>query len=121
VPLTIDTDSLPGILQLVFTGAISVDERAEALAFCLAWFATHQPRRVLVDCTAGWTVPSDPDASARHAENLAREYTAFGGARIAYLSRPEKRDPSPIELRAAARGYFYQRFTDRASALRWLR
>jgi hypothetical protein len=121
VPLTIDTDSLPGILQLVFTGAISVEERAQALAFCLDWFATHEPRRVLVDFTGGWVVPSDPTATARHAQNLAREYTAFGGARIAYLSRPEKRDPSPVELQAAARGYFYQRFTDREVALRWLR
>lgn len=120
MPLTIDTGSLPDILQLVFTGAISVEERAEALAFCMHWFAEH-PRRVLVDFTEGWTAPSDPDAGARHAENLAREYTALGGARIAYLSRPEKRDPSPIELRAAARGYFYQRFTDRDAALRWLR
>ena len=121
MPLTIDTDALPGILQLVFTGAIFVEERAAALAFCLDWFTTHEPRRVLVDFTGGWIAPSDAAATARHAENLAREYTAFGGARIAYLSGPETRSPSPVELQAAARGYFYQRFTDREAALRWLR
>jgi len=74
-----------------------------------------------VDFSAGWVVPSDQEDAARHAENLAREYTTLGGARIAYLSRREHRTPTPIELQAAARGYFYQRFTDLDAALRWLR
>ena len=121
MPLKVDGKSLPGILQLVFTGPISVEERAQALAACLEWVATHQPRRVLVDFTGGWPSPSDAEAIARHAQNLAHHYTTLGGARIAYLSKPEHREPSPIELQAAARGYFYQRFTDREAALRWLR
>jgi hypothetical protein len=120
VPLKVDDASLPGILQLVFTGPITVAERAQAFEACLAWVATHKPRRILVDFTGGWPAPSEADATARHAENLAKAYTTLGGARIAYLSHPEHRDPSPIELQAAARGYFYQRFTDRAAALRWL-
>ena len=119
--LEVDAESLPDILQLVFTGPITVAERAQALEACLAWIADRNPRRVLVDFTRGWPVASDPDASARHAENLARVYTDLGGARIAYLSRPEMRGPTPIELHAASRGYFYQRFTDREAALRWLR
>ena len=121
MPLKVDGESLPGILQLVFTGPITVEERAQALTACLEWADTHQPRRVLVDFTGGWPVPSPADASATHAENLARQYTALGGARIAYLSKPEHREPTAIELQAAARGYFYQRFTDREAALRWLR
>jgi hypothetical protein len=120
VPLKVDDASLPGVLQLVFTGPITVAERAQAFEACLAWVATHQPRRVLVDFTGGWPAPAEPEAAARHAENLAKAYTSLGGARIAYLSKPERRDPSPIELQAAARGYFYQRFTDRDAALRWL-
>ena len=121
VPLKVDGESLPGILQLLFTGPITVEERAQALAVCLEWSATHQTRRVLVDFTGGWHAPSDPEASARHAESLARYYTELGGARIAYLSKPGHREPTPIDLQAAARGYFYQRFTDRDAALRWLR
>lgn len=120
MPLKVDGESLPGVLQLVFTGPITVAERAQAFEACLAWAESKQPRRVLVDFTDGWPAPAEPDAAARHAENLAKAYTSLGGARIAYLSRPERRDPSPIELQAAARGYFYQRFTDRAAALRWL-
>ena len=120
MPLKVDGESLPGVLQLVFTGPITVAERAQAFEACLAWVEADQPRRVLVDFTGGWPGPAEPDAAARHAENLAKAYTSLGGARIAYLSKPERRDPSPIELQAAARGYFYQRFTDRAAALRWL-
>jgi len=120
VPLKVDGESLPGILQLVFTGPITVAERAQAFETCLKWVATHQPRRILVDFTDGWPGPVEPEAAARHAESLAKAYTTLGGARIAYLSKPEHRKPTPIELQAAARGYFYQRFTDRAAALRWL-
>lgn len=118
--LKVDGESLPGVLQLVLTGPVSIAERAQALEACLAWLDEGHPRRILVDFTDGSTTPHAPDDAARHAANLAAAFTSLGGARIAYLSRPERRDPSPIELQAAARGYFYQRFTDRDAALRWL-
>lgn len=122
MPFEVDTESFPGILRLVLSGPITVAERAEALQAALAWLPEHSPRRILVDFSGGWTAPSAPEDVARHAENLAREYTTLGGARIAYLSRrPEDRAPTPIELQAAARGYFYQRFTEFEAALRWLR
>ena len=120
MPLKVDGETLPGILHLVFTGPVTVAERAQALETCLAWVAANKPRRMLVDFTDGWAGPAEPEAATRHATNLAQAYTSLGGARIAYLSKPGHRDPSPIELQAAARGYFYQRFTDRDSALRWL-
>lgn len=118
--MKVDGESLPGVLQLVFTGPITVAERAQAFEACLAWVESNHPRRVLVDFTGGWPGPAEREAATRHAENLAKAYTSLGGARIAYLSGPGQRDPSPIELQAAARGYFYQRFTDRTAALRWL-
>jgi len=121
VTFEVDTETFPGILRLVLSGPVSVADRAQALQAVLAWLPQHSPRRILVDFLNGWPAPSDPQDAARHAENLAREYTTLGGARIAYLSRPEHRTPTPIELQAAARGYFYQRFTDLDAALRWLR
>ena len=40
------------------------------------------------------------------------------GARFAYLSKPDCAVGSLAEQMAAVRGYFFQRFTDEASALR---
>ena len=84
------------------------------------WLPQSGPKRILVDFRDGWVVPAPFEASNRHAANLARHYTLLGGARIAYLSNPENREPSPVEQLAAARGYFYQRFTDYKAAVRWL-
>jgi hypothetical protein len=120
MPFRIDAGSLPGGLHIVLSGPVSVEDRAGALAAALEWLPRNGPKRILVDFRDGWAAPAPFEASNRHAANLARHYTELGGARIAYLSRPEHRDPSPVELLAAARGYFYQRFTDHAAALHWL-
>ena len=50
---------------------------------------------------------------------ILTEAVAQVGA-ILILSKPENREPSPVEQLAAARGYFYQRFTDYKAAVRWL-
>ena len=120
MPFRIDPDAVPGVLHIVLSGPVSVEDRAAALSAALDWLPASTSKRVLVDFREGWAVPAPFESSNRHAANLARHYHEFGGARIAYLSRPEHRDPSPVEQLAAARGYFYQRFTDYRAALRWL-
>lgn len=64
--------------------------------------------------------PGSGELMMRHAENLAAGYKAVSGTRIAYLVGATT-GPSSLKMMAASRGYFYQRFTDRAAALRWLR
>lgn len=120
MPFRIDTDSIPGGLQIVLSGPVSVEDRAAALAAALEWLPESGPKRILVDFRHGWPAPASFEASNRHAANLARHYQVLGGARIAYVSKPEDRNPSPVEQLAAARGYFYQRFTDYRAAVRWL-
>lgn len=119
MPFRIESTT-PGILHIVLSGPVSIADRAAALDAALEWVARSASKRILVDFREGWAIPEPFEASNRHAANLARQYHDFGGARIAYLSRPEHRDPSPVEQLAAARGYFYQRFTDYRAALRWL-
>lgn len=121
MPFRIDNDTKPGVLHVVLSGPVSVQDRAAALQAALGWLTESGSKRVLVDFREGWAIAEPFEASNRHAANLARHYHVMGGARIAYLSRPETRDPSPVEQLAAARGYFYQRFTDYNAALRWLK
>jgi len=121
MPFRIDQDINLGVLHVVLSGPVSVEDRAAALQAALDWLAESGSKRVLVDFREGWPVAAPFEASNRHAANLARHYHVMGGARIAYLSRPEVREPSPVEQLAAARGYFYQRFSDYNAALRWLR
>lgn len=120
MPFRIDTESIAGALHIVLSGPVSVEDRAAALAVALEWLPQSGPKRILVDFRDGWVVPAPFESSNRHAANLARHYQVLGGARIAYVSKPENRDPSPVEQLAAARGYFYQRFTDYKAAVRWL-
>ncbi len=120
MPFRIDTDSIAGGLHIVLSGPVSVEDRAAALAAALEWLPHSGANRILVDFRDGWAVPAPFETSNRHAANLARHYQVLGGARIAYVSNPENRDSSPVEQLAAARGYFYQRFTDYKAAVRWL-
>jgi len=120
MPFRIDTESIAGGLHIVLSGPVSVEDRAAALAAALEWLPQSGPKRILVDFRDGWSIPAPFEASNRHAANLARHYQVLGGARIAYVSKPENREPSPVEQLAAARGYFYQRFTDYKAAVRWL-
>src|SRR4051812_20973557 len=106
MPFRIDQDTLPGVLHVVLSGPVSIEDRAAALQAALDWLAGSRSKRVLVDFREGWAIAEPFEASNRHAANLARHYHVMGGARIAYLSRPENRDPSPVEQLAAARGYF---------------
>ncbi len=120
MPYQIEALSVQEMLKLTFTGPVTIDDRAAALREFVTWLGDTGFRKVLVDFRHGWTLPADLEASKRHAANLAREYASLKGARIAYVSGPEPRSPSPVEMLAAAHGYFYERFTDIEAAMKWL-
>lgn len=121
MPFQLDHRTEPGTCKVVYTGAVTIEDRARALDAILDWLREPGHKRVLVDLRNAWAVDGPMDACQRHASNLAREYTDLKGARFAYLSKPDCAVVSLAEQMAAVRGYFFQRFTDEASALRWLR
>lgn len=110
-------DALPGVFQAVFYGDVTIEERALALDHSVQWIRQDKPHRILLDFTEARVVAGSPEATIRHATNLAHEYNVVRGVRIAYVSRFSPQRSEAVELMAAARGYFYQRFTDRAFAL----
>ena len=108
------------VLVLRLFGPVAVEDRAAGLREILASLDETGFKRVIVDYRDGLTFPGSVDDTTRHAANLARAYRAMIGVRIAYVSKPQNRDATPIEVLAASRGYFYQRFTDIAKAFEWL-
>jgi hypothetical protein len=121
MPFRIDHTAADGVIRIVFSGPVYIEDRARALREILEGLSSSGSKFILVDFRAAWLVAASAEASDRHAANLAREYQQWSGARIAYLSGPEDRRPaSPVEQLAAMRGYYYQRFTDEGAAMRWL-
>lgn len=109
------------VLELAFTGDVTIADRRAGLDEILVLLDDTGYRRVLVNFLRGTPALASLEESKRHAANLARVYASFKGISIAYVG-PDiaTRAPSPVEVLAAARGYFYERFTDRDMALHWL-
>jgi len=115
----IDAGSLPGILQIIFTGPVSVSERAQALEAARPMLASSP--RVLVDFANATVVATPSGVAGRHAETLALEFADRPDARVAYLTSMAHHAPLVLAALAAVRGYFYRAFTDRDAAVQWLR
>jgi hypothetical protein len=119
LPFEIDVASLPGILQVTFTGPVSVKEREQALEAARP-LLSHSPR-ILVDFANAAVVATVSGVAMRHAESLALAFADRPGARVAYVTRMAHHAPLVLAALAAVRGYFYRAFTDRDMALQWLR
>jgi len=118
VPFEIDADSLPGILQIIFTGQVSVTERVQALEEARPMLESSS--RLLVDFADAAVVATASGVAERHAESLARAFADRPDARVAYLTSMAHHAPLVLAALAAVRGYFYRTFTDRDAALQWL-
>lgn len=119
MPFQIDADSLPGILQIIFTGPVSVAERVKALEDSRPMLESTS--RVLIDFVDAAVVATISGTAERHAERLAQAFSDRPDARVAYLTRMAHHAPLLLAALAGVRGYFYRSFTDREVALQWLR
>ncbi|MDB6163902.1 MAG: hypothetical protein JWL98_1334, partial [Xanthomonadaceae bacterium] len=111
--------SLPGIIVIRFEGAITIADREQAMNQVAGSFNHPATIRVLIDLTQGTAVRASLDETNRFASKVASTYRVLNG-RIAYLCKSSDPDPASVEGIAAAKGYFYERFTSEASAIRWL-
>lgn len=112
-------DLVPGqhVIRAVFTGPVSVQERARALDTVLQSAARGACHRLLVDLSAATLLDASASETLGHASRLACEPT-IRGMRVAYVG--EAAAAASVESMAALRGFFYQRFRSQAAALRWL-
>jgi hypothetical protein len=109
-----------GVVVVTYAGPVTIEERAAALHDVLQRLSETSSKRVLVDFQHGWPALTSFEANNRHAGDLARAYATLPGLKIAYVSTPDPNSAPIVEMLAAARGYFYERFKDKAAALRWL-
>ena len=106
-----------GVICVQLSGAIEVQQRLDAFDALLDLQARTRCRKVLVDLSDAVLVDGSPVETLDHAARLARS-SVMQGLRIAYIGGPES--ATSVESLAALRGYFFQRFRSRESALRWL-
>lgn len=106
-----------GVIVVKLSGSVALRDRAEALEALLQLQARTACRKVLVDLADAALVDSSNAETFEHAARLARD-PVMRGLRIAYVG--DAGSAISVESLAALRGYFYQRFRSRASALRWL-
>lgn len=110
-----------GVLRVVYSGVITVDERTQALSTTFQTSPLTQGCRVLVDFRqASATLPaSNFDTTRRFVDLLARE-TKGGASRVAYLSESEMPIDRCIEMLIESRRLPIKRFTDEDAAMEWL-
>ena len=106
------------VIVAVFSGIVTIAERLEAMQAIVQCSAKTGAVRLLADFR-GAHAEVEPEAeTGAYAQRLAGE-PVLRKMTIAYVGSPEQ--TSGVETVAALRGYFYQRFPDASSALRWLR
>ena len=120
MPYTITVDNARDLIGIAVTSAVTLDERAAGLRDVVALLERTGYKRVLVDFRHGSTLSATAAVKQRHATELARQYTAHFGVRLAYVSKSMMFDENAVESLAAAYGYFYERFTDVDRAIEWL-
>ena len=105
------------VIDLVFTGPVTIAERSDALRAVVKAHSEHGYNKVLADFSqATAKIESDRELRA-YADQLAQSWILklfF----IAYVGDQER--TAGVESVAALRGYFFQRFLTREAAFSWL-
>jgi hypothetical protein len=108
-------------LALRLFGAVSIDDRAAGLVDGLSKLHATGFKRILVDLRHGVMQPAAIESYNRHASNLAATSSHLpDDVRIAYVYGASHCKPSPVEMLAASRGYYFESFTNIDSAMDWL-
>ena len=89
MPYSITIDDARHYISIAITSQVTMDERGAALRDVVALLETTGYKCVLVDFRNGATLAATAAVKQRHATELARQYTAHFGVRLAYacLSR----------------------------------
>lgn len=116
----IDAATLPGILVITYQGAVNTQERSRAVQIWSEWSFQPEAKGVLLDFTQATLVPGSLEERIDLAKKLANRYRQLPSMKIAYVTTQGSDDPVTVEGLAASRGFFFERFTSKASATRWL-
>lgn len=105
------------VIEAVFSGTVTIAERIDAMHAIARCSARSGATRLMVNFRHACHDPGSHAETVAYAEQLASEPT-LRRMTIAYVGSPEQ--TASVEMVAAVRGYFYQRFATEDAALRWL-
>ena len=117
MPFAIELREPQKVIDVAFSGPVTVRERFEAMQAVVAAARTRGFKRVLADFSDARAKGHPQSEVLNYAVRLAGEPTLHKMA-IAYVGTQDQ--TGGVEGVAALRGYFYQRFSTRDAALRWL-
>ena len=106
------------VIEAAFSGRVTIAERIDAMHAIARCSERSGATRLLANFRQACPEPASREETTSYAAQLASEPT-LRRMSIAYVGSPEQTDS--VEMLAAVRGYFYQRFTTEEAALRWLR
>ena len=105
------------VIELVFTGSVTIPERSDALRAVVQAHAEHGYIRLLADFSQATTQVESEGEMFAYADRLAQCWVLKPFS-IAYVGGLEQ--TAGVESVAALRGYFFQRFFTRDAAISWL-
>jgi hypothetical protein len=113
----VDTHPEHALIRVVFSDAVTVAERFTAMTEIVALQQQTLYAKLLADFRQATVVSTSEDEINSYATRLAQELPPHR-MKIAYVG--EASQTAGVEVIAALRGYFYQRFRTPEEAMRWL-
>jgi hypothetical protein len=117
MPFQIDTRPDDAMIQVVFTDTVTVAERFQAMTAIVALQQQTQYAKLLADFRHAVVAATSKEEASTYATRLAQELPPHR-MKIAYVG--DATQTAGVEVIAALRGYFYQRFRTPEEAMRWL-
>jgi hypothetical protein len=119
MPYTVSIDEEHRLLEIIYSGQITIDMRQDAMQEGVALLEARQYSRVLVDLRASTAALEPLDAGNAFATRLAH-WPRLRDSRLAFLTLPTQYSNLLVENMAAARHLSLQHFHRRDDALQWL-
>jgi hypothetical protein len=119
MPYTVSIDDQHGLVEIIYSGQITIDVRQDAMTQGIALLEERQYSRVLVDLRRSMAALEPLDAGNAFATRLAHS-PRLRDSRLAFVTLPTQYSNLLVENMAAARHLSLQHFHRREDALQWL-
>lgn len=119
MPYTVSVDHEHQLIEVVYSGQITISTRVCAMEDGAVLLESHCYSRVLVDLREAVTAAEPLNLGNSFATRMAQT-PRVRDSRMAYLMLPHQHSNRLIEIMASARHLSLDHFTDRAAALAWL-
>lgn len=119
MPYTVTVDEQHRLVEVVYSGPITVSTRICAMEDGATQLEAHKFTRVLVDLREARAVSEPLDAANAFATRIAHR-PRLRDSRLAYVTRPDEHSSLRVQNPASARHVAVSHFHDRDEALHWL-